>query len=288
LATLWPAEVFAQRRIVRRAPGRSVVFVGAGYYSPYYPRYYYDPFFWNWGGGWYPYAQYPPYGPRYYGGYYAPGADLRIQVTPRDAEVYVDGYFAGTVDDFDGALQRLRVPYGGHEIEVYFEGYQSIRQKMLFRPGESYHIRETMRPLAAGAVAEPRPVPAEPEPRGMPATRVPREDPMGPPPAGRQPAGRQPVDRPTDREDRAAFGTLIIRVQPAGAEILVDGERWETPEGQIRLSIDVVEGNHRIEIRKDGYKPYSSNVRVRRGETLPLNVSLPSSQDEPSAVGRGL
>jgi hypothetical protein len=202
--------------------------------------------------------------------------------------VYVDGYFAGNVDQFDGMLQRLRVPYGGHDIEVYLEGFQPIHQKMLFTPGESYHIRETMKPLAAGEASEPRPTPGESDPRGVPAVRAPGSPqepmgppPMGPPPMGRQPVGRPPVDRPGETQDRALFGTLLIRVQPAGAEILIDGERWETPEGQTRLAVDVIEGNHRIEIRKEGYKPYTSNVRLRRGETLPVNVSLPSSQDEP-------
>jgi len=39
-------------------------------------------------------------------------ASVRLDVSPRDAEVYVDGYYAGVVDDFDGILQRLRVEPG--------------------------------------------------------------------------------------------------------------------------------------------------------------------------------
>ena len=70
-----------------------------------------------------------------------------------------------------------------------------------------------------------------------------------------------------DRADRGAFGTLLIRVQPADAEVLVDGERWERPEGDPRLRVEVSEGTHRIEIRKNGFKPYTSTVRVGRGET---------------------
>ena len=33
--------------------------------------------------------------------------DVRLMVRPRDAAVYVDGYYAGVVDDFDGVFQRL-------------------------------------------------------------------------------------------------------------------------------------------------------------------------------------
>ena len=42
-----------------------------------------------------------------------------------------------------------------------------------------------------------------------------------------------------------------------------------------------VEGkNIAIEIRKTGYRTYVTEVQVRRGETVPLNVSL-RSQDQP-------
>ena len=71
------------------------------------------------------------------------------------------------------------------------------------------------------------------------------------------------------------FGALVIRVQPSGAEILVDGERWQGPEGSERLVIQVAEGSHRVEVRKEGFVPFSTTVQVRRGETAPLNVSLP-------------
>jgi hypothetical protein len=71
------------------------------------------------------------------------------------------------------------------------------------------------------------------------------------------------------------FGALVFRVQPAGAEILIDGERWQGPEGADRLVVQVSEGSHRIEIRKEGFAPFTTDVTVRGGETTPINVSLP-------------
>jgi len=250
IVALWPAEVTAQRRVVRRVPVRTSIFIGAGYGHPFYARpFYYDPFWMGWHG-----YQYRPY-PRY--GYYEPSAELRTQVTPRDAEVYVDGYLTGTVDNFDGIFQRLRVPLGEHEITIYQEGYQPIRHKMLFRPFESYTIRETMQPLAPGDVPEPRPVPSE---------RAPQQ---GPPPRGRAPG--PPPERNADR-----FGAVVVRVQPADAEVFIDGERWETPAGENRLMVELSAGSHRVEIRKEGFRPYNSTVTIRSGETVTLNVSLPS------------
>ncbi|MEZ5420489.1 MAG: hypothetical protein R2708_24540 [Vicinamibacterales bacterium] len=71
-----------------------------------------------------------PYGaryPGYYGsggyGYYAlPSGfaygSLRIVDAPRHAPVYVDGYYAGEVDDYDGVFQRLNLEPGEHRIEI--------------------------------------------------------------------------------------------------------------------------------------------------------------------------
>jgi len=73
---------------------------------------------------------------------------------------------------------------------------------------------------------------------------------------------------------RDDFGTLAIQVQPGDAEIQIDGERWDGSDGGSRLSVQLAEGAHRVEIRKSGYRTYTANVRVRRGQTEPLNVSL--------------
>ena len=270
VGAMWPADAAAQHRVLRRAPVRTVIV--AGYSHPFSP-FYYDPFWSGWYG--YQYRPYPPYPPYYY---YQPGADLRIQVKPREAEVYIDGYLVGNVDDYDGVFQRLRVPFGEHEISVYREGFRTITEKMLFRPYQSYNIKQTMQPLAAGEAAEARPEPdpsrAAPEPRG--AGPEPRR--AGPPEPGNVPEAPPrrpgpPDGRPGDRNaDR--FGSLAVRVQPDDAVVYIDGERWDRSGGEDRLVIELAEGQHRVEVRKEGFKTYSSTVRVRGGERATLNVSL--------------
>jgi hypothetical protein len=257
VVTLWPADAAAQRRIVRRGLGtRVVVGVGVGYpfysYPLYAAPYFHDPFWW----GFYDYQYRYPYR------YYYPSADLRIQVQPKQAEVYIDGYLVGTVDSFDGVFQRLDVPLGEHEISIYAPGYRTITQRMLFRPRESYHIKDVMQPLAAGEQHEPRPAPAA-RPQGPnPPWPGPEGPPAGPPQRG---------DRDLPRAEQ--FGTLAVRVQPADAAIAIDGERWEAPGGE-RIVVQLSEGTHRLEVRKDGYRTYSATVRIRSGETTTLNVSL--------------
>ena len=74
------------------------------------------------------------------------------------------------------------------------------------------------------------------------------------------------------------FGTLAVKVQPGDAEISIDGEAWRGPGGQDRLTVEVPEGSHTVEIRKSGYRTYVTQVDVRRGQTTPLNVSLRGDQ----------
>jgi PEGA domain len=277
---VWPAEASAQRRAVYAPRARTYVYVGAGrYYYPhrYYSPFYYRPFYAGWyggagwygagwyGAGWYGAGPYywPPY-PAYYGGWYDNRPAARIQVKPREAQVYVNGYFVGTVDDFDGVWQRLHLPPGEHELTLYLEGYRTFTQKVLFRPATTLKINHELQPLAAGEANEPRPTPSGPPPERRPV-----------PSRGRDRDYEPPAER---RADAEGFGELSLRVQPADAVVTIDGERWDSPEGGSRLQLQLSEGPHRIEVSREGHRPYTTTVEVRRGETATLNVSLPRNE----------
>lgn len=97
----------------------------------------------------YPYYAYPPYGygPAY--PYPPSGYDfggVRLQVRPRDAQVFVDGHYAGIVDDFDGTFQQLRLEQGGHKIEIRMPGFEDFEMDVHVQPGRTITIHETLRP----------------------------------------------------------------------------------------------------------------------------------------------
>ena len=294
----WPSNVAAQRR-PSSAPRTGVAVPRAyasGYYRPYYrpyyhyPRYYagyaypyyYYPYYpgfsfgfgigfgWSgsyWGAWGYPYA-YPPaypypsaYGYPYPNYGYDNAGSARLLITPRNAQVYVDGQFLGLVDEFDGSLQRLHVPIGEHELQVYLEGYRTLTQKVLFTRGTTLRIESALQPLAPGEPSEPKPAPKA-------ATL--RADPYQ----------RQAPAPPHRTGERAESGTLSLRVNPPDAAILIDGEAWERPQGESRFTIDLPEGTHQVEIQKQGYRGYTRSVDIQRGQTLPLNVSLTSGGSE--------
>lgn len=127
---------------------------GIGYYPGYpsYPWYGYGNN--NWGGSYDCYYSYNPYGCSYgafglgyfyfnpfdwnYGAYssgWGGGGgsyggqqlgSIRLKVKPSNASVYVDGFYAGTVDSFDNSFQKLSVALGSHRIEISAPGYQPL------------------------------------------------------------------------------------------------------------------------------------------------------------------
>jgi len=216
--------------------------------------------------------RYPPiYAPYRY---LAPESDLRFNVKPKEAEVYVDGYFAGKVEDFDGAFQRLHVAPGQHDIVVYLQGYRSLKQKLYLSPNRTRKIEGDLEKLGAGDPAEAAPEAPPPSQR--------REDefdrlPPGPGPGTRRvpPPPRNPPEQPRPSVPTSQFGALSIRVQPSGATVFIDGERWTGPaNNDERLLVQVPEGRHRVEAERDGYERYVTEIDVRRDQTLPVNISL--------------
>jgi len=271
---LWGTPAKAQVRVggaVRIAAprARAAVIVG-GYGRPRYSAFY-DPFYFNafYGPYFYRPFYFAPqiaYGPIIYGS----GASLRLQVSPRPTEVYIDGYYAGTVDDFDGIFQRLHIEPGSHDVTLYLDGYRTVHQRIYLQPTGAFRLRYMMQRLGTGEVAEPRPVEPPPAPPVGPPQGA-FEGYPPPPPAGGPPPRPPGPPAPGNRADVAA---LSIRVQPAGAEIFVDGERWDGPSDDARLIVQVSPGRHHLEVRRDGYRTYATDVDVRPGDTAPLNISL--------------
>lgn len=88
-----------------------------GIYDGFYGGYYgaYDP--------WYGFS--PVYAPSSSYGHEESGY-IRLKVKPSNASVYVDGYYAGIVDDFDGTFQRLHLEPGPHRLEIRAADHQPL------------------------------------------------------------------------------------------------------------------------------------------------------------------
>lgn len=135
------------------------------YNNYYYPRgaypygygafglgyFYYDPYSWygpsyyngyGYGGGW----GTRTYGSSYYTARYGyPVGYLRLRVEPREAQVFVDGYFAGEVDEFDGVFQSLTLEDGSHHIEIVAPGQPPLEFDVNILPGQKVTYRGDLR-----------------------------------------------------------------------------------------------------------------------------------------------
>ncbi|MCX6549731.1 MAG: PEGA domain-containing protein [Acidobacteria bacterium] len=124
---------------------------GLGYF-------YYDQAAWNYYGGSYLGSYAGPYG---YSGYDMGGASsggsvgysgkpmggLRLKVKPATASVFVDGYFAGRVDDFDGFMQKLNVELGTHKIEISAPGYKPLIVEVTIRDWDTKSYEGQLEPI---------------------------------------------------------------------------------------------------------------------------------------------
>jgi hypothetical protein len=211
--------------------------------------------------------------------YAAPDAAIKFDVKPKNTAVYVDGFYAGLVDDYDGVFQRLYTAPGGHEITLYLEGHRTYSERVYLSPDHTFKIHHPMEKLAAGEVAERPPAPPvqprdeqpiQPGPRGPFGRRGPATRTL-PPPDAPQPPSTSPERGASERG--SSRGTLELAVQPPDADVLVDGQPWHG-SAQERLTIDLSEGRHNIQIRKPGYVGYLTDVQIRNGETTTLDITL--------------
>jgi hypothetical protein len=248
--------VDAQRRSGDRHPAhpppagavRGHVFVGGYFYDPFFGAY-----------PWWPRTAYPVW----YGPIYDRHAEIRLRVDPpeaKNAAVYVDGFYAGIVDDFNGVFQALPLTPGSHRVVLYLDGYRTAQHNLYLSAGSTMKLRETMQRLRPGEVSE--------APELAP--------PVPPPPAGsyRGPATppRYPL-RPGAPVTAAGFGTIDIYVQPTSATVTIDGQRWVSSE-QGHFIVQVPAGTHQVEVESQGLRRFASDVDVREGETCRVNVSL--------------
>jgi hypothetical protein len=272
---------------------------GYGYYGGYYPYYYWP--YWGWGYGYYspwyyPYSGfyagfgYPYYGGGYVGlsysggggyggGGYESSGSVRLLVEPVQTKVYVDGYYAGKVDDFDGMFQRLNLRPGAHDITLKLDGYETHRIKLYLSGEHTIKVRHDMARGDSSQVSEQ--TVGDPADAERYARREREEREYDP----RESEDREPTEPPMRIEEGGRGddswsqgrerGTLRLDVTPADASIYVDGMFRGTGQDLRRLNLPP--GRHRLEVVRPGYRTLERDVEVRAGETEQVQVDLPRS-----------
>jgi hypothetical protein len=101
--------------------------------------------FWPW-GAWLPvplytYTESGAYEPPLEG---APVGGVQLDIDPRRAQVFVDGTYAGLVEEFSGYYHHLELPAGPHDIAVVAPGYEPLSFNVLVAPGATLTQRGSL------------------------------------------------------------------------------------------------------------------------------------------------
>ncbi len=258
----------------RRYYGGYYPYYGYGYY-PYYGGYWDG--YWGWGAslgwglghGW----GSPYYGSGGYASYSSPGyyrstgygvGSLRLLVKPEQTKVYVDGYYTGDVDEFDGLLQRLNLSAGRHEIAFKLEGHRDYRVKVYVAVDRTLKIKHAMEKgsgpevyedLTDGHGEDP-----EPAQRAEGEGWDPRDE--------REPREPASEERPFARD----LGSVRFDVTPADASVYVDGEF----QGSARRlgELDLRAGRHRVEVVRPGFETVERDIEIEPGRVARVAIDL--------------
>jgi hypothetical protein len=73
-----------------------------------------------------------------------PTGGLQLDVEPRRALVYVDGWFVGLVDEFSGYYHHLDLDAGSHRIDFVASGYDPLSIDAVVSPGRTATYRGSL------------------------------------------------------------------------------------------------------------------------------------------------
>lgn len=259
------------------------------YYSPFY-RPYFSPYYYPYGFGLgygfgYGYGYGYGYGSPRYGGYYYRGyGEVRAEVKPKEAKVYVDGDYVGEVDDFDGWWQRMELEPGRHRIVFRAPGYRPYAVTLRVLPGQDYHIKQQLQPGddtipdsdmrlqdrdydqdygSRNRKYRDRDYDDQYRDRSYKRERN-REYDRNENDENGEYEDRYESDNPNEDQSQSDKHAIMLQVQPTDATIYVDGDYYGTADvnasGEVQILLPA--GVHRIEIVRPGYESYSKEIHV--------------------------
>lgn len=273
---------------------RGAYWGGYGFYPWYVSTWWWwgSPY-WGWGWNWWPPQTYGVTEDVVYGR--ARFAAVETDISPEESEVWLDGQYVGSADDFDGFPDYLYLKPGKYHIEFKVVGYEPAVVDLEVARGEISKVDQKLKRLAGTSKFQ-----EFPKSRGMPYGRY-----FGP---GGKPAGDERAPRVGERYDVVPYGTgaatdddfdlpppktdrkppsavpstrpgrarLRFSVLPEDAAIYVDdkyvgaGEDLNnSPRGLITDP-----GSHGVVVTRPGYKTKTVQVEAKAGQPIDVVVDL--------------
>ena len=262
------------------------------WYSPYYWGW--NSWGWGWGWGWAPYWSSWWWGGPWGGTsiYISPGAAadsgdgsgryavVKTDVTPEEAQLYLDDKYIGTADDFDGFPDYLYLGPGTYHLEFRLPNYQTYATDLEVTRGQQVRVAQELKLEPGKSALDAFP----PESKGTPLGRVftkggdaaagaaPRGD-DGWSDRDSAPAWREPADK--DRTDvqvappprPSSRARITFQVTPDDAAVYMDDRYLGAADDLAASTGGVVAdpGTHTITVTRPGYKSKTLEVTAHAG-----------------------
>jgi hypothetical protein len=229
--------------------------------------------------------------PARYGRY----AIVKTDVSPEEAQVFLDGKYIGTADDFDGIPDYLYLGAGKYHVEFRLPGYELLETDLDVTRGQRLSLDQKLK-LEPGKSALDQFLPAgKGTPLGRVFTKGGPEGEAAPAPRRAQQPYERPSDGGSDRDVAASESEesvdlrveplprpaghrarMRFKVTPEDAAVYVDDKYLGAGEDLAANPRGVVTdpGTHTITVTRPGYKSKTVDVTVRVGSPVDVVVEL--------------
>ena len=211
-------------------------------------------------------------------------SDVTILSEPPGAAVYIDGEPKGPTP------QTLKLLAGTHQLELRLEKYQHWKEALEIKPDQPVDIGPVKLVLAKGVLT------LRTSPKGVGVTVgskywgvTPLEISLRPEvthtirltKAGFQQAVRRVKLEAAEQKRltvkmKPALGVVTFNVSPEDAQLFVDGKSRGRIQALSKKRLQLNATRHRIEIKKKGYKDFSTDIVPRPGFPQEVKVQLVS------------
>jgi len=251
--------------------------------------------YWGWGWNWWPQQSYVVNEEVAYGR--ARFAAVETDVSPEESEVWLDGQYVGSADDFDGYPDYLYLKPGKYRLEFKVVGYEPVGVDLEVTRGELSKIDQNLKRLPGTSKFQ-----EFPKSRGMPYGRY-----FG---AGGKPAGDERAPRVGEKYDVVPYGAGAaaaadddFELPPPKADRMPPSAAPPTKPGRARVRFSVLPedaaiyvddryvgagedlnnsprglitdpGAHTIVVTRPGFKTKTVTVDAKAGQPVDVVVDL--------------
>jgi hypothetical protein len=82
-------------------------------------------------------------------------ASVKLSISPNRAAVFVDGVYAGHVDEFDGPGQSMLIAPGRHKIMISLPGYESFETEVTLATNQQFQLKTELRKSGSTETSPP-------------------------------------------------------------------------------------------------------------------------------------